>query len=726
MKRGTTAHDAPKAGKRKLITKDSTTESGGLLKFGFIGAPKVESTSTAVEFSQCPHCSGLFNSLSIFEHVEHCSNKVCVSIKDPVSTTAVDQHEHSGTKTNSNAFDIMRKSAALKPPSTSSATSMHFALLLKNDKLLPVFSPSVDYVDQLFVQSSNSNATQWACEANVKKFRWHFDNTEPSHQTIVLHLSTNIPEDTSVSFADTAPISTGWLKSMLQKAVRRKLNTKAIKLANMMCKSTIRSKHTDTASSSTSNMVSTMFSCNKASKSDPRSETTSAASSNTSLLSELLRRLPIICLEDAALHPAYPIVIWLMVAVSKGYTPNRFLVNTLLLITNDIANCTYNDCTPPADFNLSVNKMYHGNDSGVAKGEPSLSPAGTDTNTTCLHTYASIENDSVRTLIACICIRASFGGMLGDIEMLDQYAQLWYRRLACDDSSVSSSQQSNIGGTDQLASVDANKGTTSLSMENYLDPTYTTGFFKDTNSSKHWAQQMFDNFPTKSLQLVSTTNTSHHLVPAISDTDNTSTITSRVETYLLDILQGRGTHPVGSTSTDPPANSTNNALPKYNPTPKISTLLRVTAQDLVPEGLDHHCDWGLVPSVLSTCTERVKQLTAQLQEISTPMLNNASPEAQSTSGNIRSVLSILNDPQLERNIKNAIWLFRSANNSRKLYPLISQNMHNAVNQAIFTHYQELVDSDLAQKRSLAKLWGIVCPMIVAYCERKMVALSNRL
>eukprot|EP01032_Pedospumella_encystans_P016432 gene16432-18751_t len=165
----------------------------------------------------------------------------------------------------------MRKSAALKPSSTTSVPSMHFALLLKDNKLFPVFTPIADYIDQMYTQCNNhpnSRTIQWACEANVKKFRWHFDNAEPSHQTIVLHLSTNIPEDMNVSFADTAPISTGWLKSMLQKAVRRKLNTKAVKLANMMCKSTTKTTHIDTGSISASSKVSTIFSAGQPPKAE--------------------------------------------------------------------------------------------------------------------------------------------------------------------------------------------------------------------------------------------------------------------------------------------------------------------------------------------------------------------------------------------------------------------------------------------------------------------------
>lgn len=36
-------------------------------------------------------------------------------------------------------------------------------------------------------------------------------------------------------------------------------------------------------------------------------------------MGELLRRLPVISLEDSITHPALPLVVWLMASQSKGY-----------------------------------------------------------------------------------------------------------------------------------------------------------------------------------------------------------------------------------------------------------------------------------------------------------------------------------------------------------------------------------------------------------------------
>ena len=46
--------------------------------------------------------------------------------------------------------------------------------------------------------------------------------------------------------------------------------------------------------------------------------------------SELLRRLSIIMLEDAVLHPDLPLVAWLMAAAAKKYAPSLPLVERCL------------------------------------------------------------------------------------------------------------------------------------------------------------------------------------------------------------------------------------------------------------------------------------------------------------------------------------------------------------------------------------------------------------
>ena len=58
---------------------------------------------------------------------------------------------------------------------------------------------------------------------------------------------------------------------------------------------------------------------------------------------ELLRRLPIIILEDTILIKNYTFLIWLMCAVSKGFKLNDIFVNRILNIIRDIALTEYRD-----------------------------------------------------------------------------------------------------------------------------------------------------------------------------------------------------------------------------------------------------------------------------------------------------------------------------------------------------------------------------------------------
>ena len=57
---------------------------------------------------------------------------------------------------------------------------------------------------------------------------------------------------------------------------------------------------------------------------------------------EILRRLPIICIEDAALHPAFPVLVWLMLADSKGFTLPEWLTQIVVLNITEVLNTLIN------------------------------------------------------------------------------------------------------------------------------------------------------------------------------------------------------------------------------------------------------------------------------------------------------------------------------------------------------------------------------------------------
>jgi hypothetical protein len=114
---------------------------------------------------------------------------------------------------------------------------------------------------------------------------------------------------------------------------------------------------------------------------------------------ELLRRLPIIILEDALLVENYTFLIWLMCAVSKGFDLNDILVNKILNIIRDIALTEYRDKyenEEVKEFNLKKIKAL---------------------------------NKKKVNILWSIQLRRSYGGMRGDMNMLEFFSIKWYERF---------------------------------------------------------------------------------------------------------------------------------------------------------------------------------------------------------------------------------------------------------------------------------------------------------
>lgn len=107
--------------------------------------------------------------------------------------------------------------------------------------------------------------------------------------------------------------------------------------------------------------------------------------------SELLRRLPIIMLEDTLVHPRYfPELVWLMVAVSKGYTLTTADVQIVL---DSVAAC------------LAATHRYN------------LSVEAAD--------YVDGRGSLTDTIQLCFLLRIVYGGMLFDTEFMERLRQRW-------------------------------------------------------------------------------------------------------------------------------------------------------------------------------------------------------------------------------------------------------------------------------------------------------------
>jgi hypothetical protein len=124
-----------------------------------------------------------------------------------------------------------------------------------------------------------------------------------------------------------------------------------------------------------------------------------------------IRRLGVLCLEDAILHPALPIVVWFTAASASTHNQFRLTeahVNVLLCIVYELA-------AVPVRDPMSVH--------GLGNIAP---PSFQDTK--------RLAGISDRSLVRALLARASFGGMRCDVAMFHYYAESWMKRLSGLDS----------------------------------------------------------------------------------------------------------------------------------------------------------------------------------------------------------------------------------------------------------------------------------------------------
>jgi len=119
---------------------------------------------------------------------------------------------------------------------------------------------------------------------------------------------------------------------------------------------------------------------------------------------ELLRRLPIIILEDAFLHNDFPFLVWLMAAESKNYVPPKRLIDKVLQIVFEVASCPWKD--EPNQTQEQFNCIYN----------PSETIAFQD------------DADQCNLMLRSMSMRKKYGGMNCDKVMIDKFVALWTER----------------------------------------------------------------------------------------------------------------------------------------------------------------------------------------------------------------------------------------------------------------------------------------------------------
>ncbi len=130
---------------------------------------------------------------------------------------------------------------------------------------------------------------------------------------------------------------------------------------------------------------------------------------------DFLRRLPIIMVEDAAVHPALPVIVWLMLASSRNYNPPSIFISPCLSILHEVALGTWKD-------NEAIDDSIDLADKESSQ-KPTLQPHLSREFTRLPHSMAA-------TICRCLSYRADYGGMKGDVQMMYRACSLWYKRFS--------------------------------------------------------------------------------------------------------------------------------------------------------------------------------------------------------------------------------------------------------------------------------------------------------
>lgn len=131
-----------------------------------------------------------------------------------------------------------------------------------------------------------------------------------------------------------------------------------------------------------------------------------------------LRRLPIVCIEDAVLHPSLPLIVWFMAAHSKGWFIPPEARGAAVRFIAELAACPYKDRDLVAAIEADEEDLSRRDTaSGAADPLCNLAVATRD-----------LSNESACHVLALL-VRAKFGGLRGDVGMLRGAAKAWRRRF---------------------------------------------------------------------------------------------------------------------------------------------------------------------------------------------------------------------------------------------------------------------------------------------------------
>ena len=129
-------------------------------------------------------------------------------------------------------------------------------------------------------------------------------------------------------------------------------------------------------------------------------------------INELIRRLPIIMIEDTCLHESFTTLIWLMIAISN----NKFKIKKY--IYEWILGVVYILCTTTEKDSINKKEL---SDKFIVKNI-------SITNIEQLNNYNDL-NDNEISLLYSMHMRIAYGGLEGDLKMINSFLNLWENRF---------------------------------------------------------------------------------------------------------------------------------------------------------------------------------------------------------------------------------------------------------------------------------------------------------
>jgi hypothetical protein len=143
---------------------------------------------------------------------------------------------------------------------------------------------------------------------------------------------------------------------------------------------------------------------------------------------DLIRRLPIIVLEDSTLHPDFSLLVWLMIADSKGYIPSRELIVRVMQIVFEMAACPLKDSVEDSE-DASLTKSTD-NDNIDSQPITSFSLCSSSSDLFPKQQYQdNSRGKECEAAIRSMLLRAQYGGMKCNVVMLHDFAKLWLQRF---------------------------------------------------------------------------------------------------------------------------------------------------------------------------------------------------------------------------------------------------------------------------------------------------------